>query len=69
MRCLAKDVDAFLKYYGVPKDHLRFIRTNNLAERLFNVRKSGTVSGFSAVLDRFPVGWLVTGVEPLGGSG
>ena len=50
MRCLAKDVDAFLQYYGVPKDHLRFFRTNNLAERLFNVRKSGTVSGFSAVL-------------------
>jgi len=34
--CLAKDLDACLQFYGFPQDHWRFIRTNNVAERLFS---------------------------------
>jgi putative transposase len=36
VRCLAKDLDACLQFYGFPQEHWRFIRTNNVAERLFS---------------------------------
>jgi transposase-like protein len=34
--CLAKDLDVCLQFYAFPTEHWRFIRTNNVAERLFS---------------------------------